>query len=283
MSKRGLQVEKFSSPAGGGWPNIIRLSGCEVVDNTEYGIYFDHGRMLVLNDVEVEGNGSTLAAANGGVYIGANVGSEVSVTDTNSIGLVAKGCWFEANKGVADVCLNGGINSVSDSNFFSSSTQVTNDIKITGGKYLLRNLNMSFSKTANILETSGVIAGNCIDMVEAANLTYDASKTSVFSGTVFNLQQGRVPSINGLTIPLIQTGVDASGAVATVTFPVAFKAGTTPKIYCQPVNNSSSTIDEAEVYGVSNAGFTIRKKSQTGSTMNTLNFTANWIAVGEAP
>lgn len=282
-AKRGLQIEKFTSSAGGGWPNLIRVNGGEVVDNTEYGIYFDHGRVLVLKDVDVEGNGTTLGAANGGVYIGANVGTEVTLNDTRSVGLIANGCWFEANKGAADVCLNSGINTIQDSNFFSTNVQVTNDISITGGTYSLRNLNMSFSKTANILEGSGVSAGNTIDMVEAANLTYNSAKTSVFSGTVFNLQQGRVPSINGMTAPLIQVGTDATAAIASVTFPCAFKSGTTPKVYCQPVNNSSSTIDEAETYSVSNTGFTIRKKSQTGSTMNTLNFTANWIAVGEAP
>lgn len=284
MAKTGLRIEKFSSLAGGGWPNAVRVVGGEIVDNVELGVYFDDGRMLLIDGTEIEGNGTSLGAAlQGGVYVGANVGAEVSVTDSTSIGLTMRGCWLEANRGAADIALNSGINSISDSNFFSQSTMVTNDIVINGGKYMLRNINMSFSKTANVLENGGALAGNVIENVEAANLSYSGAKTAVLTGAWINLQQGRVPSINGMTAPMILTGTDSSSANPTITFSAAFKSGTTPLVLCQAVNNSSGTVDEVETYAISRTGFSMRKKSYNGTAITTSNYTVTWVAIGESP
>lgn len=284
-AKCGLKVEKFTSLAGGGWPNAIRVIGGEIVDNTECGAHFDDGRMFLLDGVEIEGNGTTLGASTqGGVYIGSGVGAEVSVTDITSIGLMMRGCWLEANKGEADIALNSGLNSIVDSNFFSQSTMVTNDIVINGGKYILRNLNMSFGKTVNVLENSGVLAGNTIEMVEADVISYNAAKTAVFTGAYLNLQQGRVPSVNGMTMPMILTGTDSSSDNPSITFSTAFKTGTTPQVFCQSVNDSAASVNEIEAYAITRAGFTARKKKHTGtSTFTTENYTMNWIAIGEAP
>lgn len=285
MGKRGLKVEKFTSLAGGGWPNAIRVIGGEIVDNTECGAHFDDGRMFLLDGVEIEGNGTTLGAATqGGVYVGSGIGAEVSVTDTTSIGLMVRGCWLEANRGAADIALSSGLNSIVDSNFFSQSTMVTNDIVINGGKYILRNLNISFAKAANVLENAGVLVGNIIEMVEAANISYNAANTAIFNGAFMNLQQGRVPSINGMTAPMILMGTDSTGVNPTITFSTAFKSGTTPQIFCQAVNDSASSIDEIETYSISRTGFIMRKKSHTGaSTFTTANYTVNWLAIGESP
>lgn len=283
-ANRGLSIDKFTSLAGGGWPNAIRIYGGEIVDNAEYGIWFDNGRMLLVDGPDIEGNGTTLAAANGGIYIGPNVGAEVSVTDPVSIGLVARSCWFEANSGVADLVLNSGLNSVSDSNFFSQSTKVTYDIQINGGKYCLRNVNCSFNKAGvNIIENSSVLSGNIIEQTEANSLSYDAAKTAVSNGAWINLQQGRVPSINGMNTPMILVGEDSSGTNPTITFSTAFKSGTSPKIYCQVVNNGAGTLDAVEAYSITRAGFTMRKKSFNGTTIGTANYTVQWMAVGEAP
>jgi len=78
-ANRGLHVQNFASLAGGGWPNIVKVIGGEIVDNAEYGVWFDGGRSLILNGIDIEGNGTTLAASQGGVYIGPNVGQEVAI------------------------------------------------------------------------------------------------------------------------------------------------------------------------------------------------------------
>jgi hypothetical protein len=184
LGQNGFVAEHFASSAGGGYPNLIRLNNPVITDNSVWGIKFDYGRMLLIYGGQVESNGTTLGAASGGIYVGPNVGAEVAINDTTSIGLVTFGTWFEANNGIADVHLNSGINSIESSNSFSNSTQTTNDIKVDGGRYLLRNLNSSFSKTANLLEGAGVLSGNRIDAVDLPNLSYDPTKTTLISGGV---------------------------------------------------------------------------------------------------
>lgn len=287
-AQRGLMIDGFApsgglSPAGGGWPNILRFNNCHFVDNTEWGVWFDKGRMLVLDKCQIEGNGTTLGASEGGVYVGTGIGDEIEATDPDSLGLIVKDTWFEANRGVADLHLNSGHNSVENSNFFSQSTMVTNDIRIDGGRYRFKNLNMSFGKNANVLENSGASSGNLMEFVQAAALSYNSSKTMVVQGSYAFLGNGAVPGINGATAPLIQTGSDSSSANPTITFNQAFKAGTTPKVYVSQVNDSSGTIEAIDVYAVTNTGFTIRKKSFNGTTIGTVNYTVSWIAVGENP
>lgn len=267
MATTGLKVEYFASGAGGGWPNIIRIIGGEIVDNTTWGAWFDYGRVFVLKDVEVEGNGTTLAAAQGGVYIGPNVGSEVSVNDTYSIGLVADGCWFEANKGAADVSLNNGLNSIRDSNFFSQSTMVTNDVVVNGGRYFLKNVNMSFSKTANVLENAGTIAGNTIESSDIPNLTYTASKTTVVGNNKISTRGGVVPVFAGYSIPFEQFGNTSTpgGATVNVTFPVPYAS--TPLVFAETNNgDSATTITKIVISAVTTTGFTARALSITNGS-----------------
>jgi hypothetical protein len=176
---RGFVAEKFASSAGGGYPNLIRLDNPRVINTSQYGIWFNHGRMLMVTGGQVENCGTTLAASEGGIYVGANVGEEVAINDTESIGIVVDGTWFEGNKGLADIHLNGGLNTIRDVNLFSTAAQTTNDIRIDGGRYQIDNANASFSKTANLLENAGAGTGNVIRMIEMANLSYDATKTTV--------------------------------------------------------------------------------------------------------
>jgi hypothetical protein len=240
--------------------------------------------VLLLDGPDIEGNGTTLGSSNGGIYVGASVGAEVSITDPTSIGLITRSCWFEANTGIADIVLDSGLNSISDSNLFSQSTSVTYDIQINGGKYCLRNVNCSFNKSgANIIENAGVLSCNVIEQVEANSITYSAAKTTVSNGVWINLQQGRVPSINGMIAPMILMGQDSSGTNPTITFSTSFKSGTTPNVFIQLVNNSASTIDSPEIYSVSRTGFTVRKKSFNGTTISTANYTVQWLAIGESP
>lgn len=282
-SKVGIQAEKFTSLAGGGWPNIIRVVGGEIVDCTEFGALFDHGRMFILDSVEIEGNGTTLGAGQGGVYVGPNVGQEVVSQDIASIGLIVTGaCWFEANRGQADIFVDSGLTTIDGGTFFSQASMVTSDIVINGGKYSIKNTNHSFPKTANISEGGSVFSGNIIENCEAAGIDFDSEKTSVITGVAYILKGGRIPSLPGTIAPLIQTGADSSGVNPTITFPVEFKAGTTPRIYLGIVSNTPGTIDTPEYYATSNTQFTVRKKSFNGSVIGTANYSITWIAVGEA-
>jgi len=279
----GLKIEKFTSLAGGGWPNLIRVRGGEAVDNTVWGVYFDFGRVLRLEDVQIEGNGTTgLGASQGGVFIGSNVGTEVSATDTYSLGLVASGCWFEANLGAADISLNSGLNSVSDSNFFSTNTQTVNDIVINGGRFMLRNLNMSFTKTANVLENAGSIVGNLIEGSDIPNLNTSSAKTTIFGLGRFNQRGGAIPVVPSLTNPLVQVGGTTTGATGvSVTFPTAFTS--VPTVLTALSNGDTTTVvSQVIVSNITATGFFARGLGLTsGSSIvvqSNIGFT--WAAIG---
>lgn len=290
-ANRGLEVLNYvtiagqTSPSGGGWPNLIKVYGGEVVDNSEWGVFFNGGRMLHLDGVDIEGNGTTLGASQGGVYVGPNIGLEVSTTVTFSKGLIVKNCWFEANKGTADIALDSGINTIEDCLFFSSAGMNQNDILINGGKYRVSRCSTGFSKTRNLLETSSVQTGNVIDMCEFFNVSFNASKTAIRSGNSIAINGGSVVAGVGLLRPIELVGtVDGTGGVdGTVTFPVAFKTGTVPRVFVQVQNNSGlGTIDQTDIFNVSNTGFTYKKKAFNGTAIATVNYSFTWLAIGEA-
>lgn len=290
-ASRGLEVLNYVtnagqvSPSGGGWPNLIKVYGGEIVDNSEWGVFFNGGRMLILDGVDIEGNGTTLGASQGGVYVGPNIGLEVSTSISISKGLILKNCWIEANRGVADVVLDSGVTTIEDCLFFSNSGMNQNDVLINGGRYRISRSSTAFSKTSNILETSAAQSGNSIDMCEFFNISYNPSKTRVSGGTQLAINGGSAVSGVGFSRPIEQAGsVDGTGGVSgTVTFPVAFKPGTAPKVFIQVQNKSDlATIDQPDIFNVSYAGFTYRKKSFNGTNITEVNYLFTWLAKGEA-
>lgn len=290
-ANRGLEVLNYVatagqvSPSGGGWPNLIKVYGGEIVDNSEWGVFFNGGRMLCLDGVDVEGNGTTLGTRQGGVYVGPNVGLEVSTTVALSKGLIAKNCWFEANRGVADVALDSGINTLQDCLFFSNAGMNQNDVLVNGGKYRIRDCSSAFPKTTNVLETSSVSTGNAIEMCEFPTLSYDNKKTTVRTGTLTTINGGAALASIARFKPVEQYGtVDGTGGVSgTVTFQVPFKTGTVPRVDLQVQNDSrGSTIDQPDLFNLTNTGFSYLKKSYNGTVITTANYLFTWRAIGEA-
>jgi hypothetical protein len=280
----GLYCDNFTPPSGtSGFPNIIRVLSGEIVDNSVYGVYFDNGSSLILDGIDVEGNGTTLGAAEGGVYIGPNIGSETFVNDTSQIGALIHNCWFESNRGIADIHFNSGINVITSSRFYSTSTESTNDLLVDGGRYQLRTCNFSRTGKTNILENAGAITGNLLECVEAPVLSVSEQKTAIFNGDFLQLRNGRVPGINGSTAPLILTGTDSTSDNPTIIFNQAFKPGTVPIVVCSAVDNNGTVVDGPQVYGITNSEFTVRKNMYNGTTVTTANYTISWIAIGENP
>ena len=288
-ANRGLEVLNYVktagqvSPSGGGWPNIIKVYGGEIVDNSEWGVFFNGGRMLCLDGVEVEGNGTTLNASQGGIYVGPHIGLEVSNTVTFSKGVVIKNCWFEANKGVADIAMDSGINTIEDCLFSSSAGDNQNDILINGGKYRVSRCSTAFAKTINLLETPSVHTGNVIDMCEFFTVSYNATKTTVMSGYAIAINGGSAIAGIGFLCPIERVGQDNTAAVATIAFNPPFKTGTTPRIYTQVLaDDGTASHYSVEVYGISNIGFTMRKKKITSGTAIASNYNVMWRAIGES-
>ena len=283
LAKVGFQATKYTPAvggAGGGGPNLITLSGGEIVDNKRWGVYFDDGRMLHIRDTDIEGNGS-VGLISGGLYVGASVGTEVASTTALSIGVLADNVWFESNIGVYDFGQDGGFNRLNGCTFHSVDT--TNDFAATAGRYKVVDCYSTFTKTVNLKEGAGVLPGNVIDSSKFQNLSYDADKTELKAATVTNLRNGGKMSVNGYGAPRELVGQDSTAAVATITFNPPFKVGTTPRIYTQVVTDDSTASHySVEVYGISNTGFTMRKKKITTGTATATNYYVMWRAVGEA-
>jgi len=158
----------------------------------------------------------------------------------------------------------------------------TYDINIRGGRYDLKACDGDTNKTPNVMEEAAVLNGNYIFDCDFQNLTYDAAKTMVFNtGNTILMNSGSVPSVQGVTRPFIQQGVDSTAAgVVTVTFTIAFTA--IPNVIATMNNNSAGTLDAIEVYNVTTTGFTVRKKSITSgsATVGTTNAGFYWLAIG---
>lgn len=182
----GLKIGKYTR-AGGGWPNNIKVRGGIVGNNALWGIYFNDGRQLLIDGAQIEGNGTTLAAVQGGLYVGSGVGDETAVAGSNaSLGVIVKSCWFEANKGSADVYCLDGFNTISDSLFYSINTQVSYNVYIGGGKYTVTSCDAHWNTfTYNLYELSSaaVFSGNLIINSEFNTVLWDNQKTQIVNST----------------------------------------------------------------------------------------------------
>jgi len=274
----GWYLRHVTNVTLGGYPNINQATSCQFVDNTKWGVNFDDGKVLNLEDCDIEGNGTAADATTGGLYVGSNVGAETA--GTLSIGANVNVCWVEGNVGDGGVQLNGGRNNFSQCYFVANTG--TYDIHINGGRYDMQSCDGDTTKTPNVLEEAAVLNGNYIFDCDFANITYDADKTMVFNqGNAILMNSGSVPAVQNMTRPFIQQGIDSTASgVVTVTFAVAFTA--TPRVIVTMNNDSAGTLDAPEVYSVSTTGFTVRKKSITSGSATVGTTTAGfyWIAIG---
>lgn len=300
-AKIGLNIRKFTR-TGGGWPNNIKVNGGVAGSNSEWGIYFDDGRQLILNGVQIEGNGTTPGSVwHGGLYVGANVGAETAIDGSNAQqGVIATGCWFEANNGIADVNLKDGINSLEDCLFWSQNTWVTNNIRIEGGKYHLNRCDAAHTFTAgvpNVYEGASVWAGNSITDCEFSYITWNSANTTLSTGSALY-----APAITSNSTVTATTGISTKGLnvagtynsllSTTQTNPVfcyGYSAGSTSVITIQlnkTLNTNSYPVVITPVHSTFNTAPTIYITSQTATSFDVRVNTANaavpfyWMAIG---
>lgn len=279
----GFRARSFTSAAGGGYPNLITISGGAAVFNSGFGISFNGGQQLTLEYVDVESNGTTIGSdVNGGVHIGTLIGQSVTVNEPLVIGAIIRECWIENNQGLAQVSCLSGLNIVSNCNFFCSSAFVTHDMYFANGKYEVSNCTVGFPKTYNLYENSDCLAGNSISYSEIPTLNYNGAKTTVYYDNKIVLRGASVPSVPNVGRPMYQQGLENSGgSTGVVTFPTPFGTGTFPRVFAAPKDlNSASTIEQVDVYSVSNTGFAFRKKVYDGSSITTGTYDISWVAFG---
>ncbi len=294
---------KIWRDSGSSWPNLVTLRDSSAIENGFGGVYFDHGRLLLIDGGDMEGNGKNTTVATTiacGVYVGANTGNENGATAGPNSGafhsqaITIRNVWFEQNgnnngsgvpnsTSMACVVHNHGILTVE--NCTGTNVVAGRYFRINGGQYHIKNFHCesAMTVTKNYVD-EGASSGNAnlcsvntitnltnnttgtAANITAANMLIDPSKTIV-DGRKFAEKQ--VQSGSGST---------TSGAL-TVTFPVAFAA--TPNVVAQVLtNDGGQRMYSAEVYGVSTTGFSLRSKSITSGVITTTDaHTIMWIAV----
>lgn len=131
-----------------GDPNHNTIMDSVVNQCTEWGIYFDGGRVLVVQNTEFEYTGAWPATESvsynsttfGGIYIGASAGQRRDEIKDNQSALFMSNCWFEGQKGITDIQLKNGTSVIRDCYFHTSEGWVKHNVLIEGGNYHLSNL-----------------------------------------------------------------------------------------------------------------------------------------------
>lgn len=262
---RGLDIHKFTSLAGGGLPNAITLRKCVVGHCAEHGIFFNDGRMLTLDDCDVEACGTSGTGTAGGLRVGANIGN---VTLPNSYGLTCRGTWFERNGGLAAITCLSGRNKI-DGTYFIANT-ASYDIYMNGCNYSLEGCVFDSAKANNIFQDTSILTGNFIR-------NCGSSTTNNVSGT-----RTRVDGFVKGTATIVQSGTGTTAAgtgLLVVTFPVPFPG--TPKVTATAQNNSDTVMVNCEVYAISATEFSVHTKSLTSGSSTIANAIAGvqWTAV----
>jgi hypothetical protein len=286
-NKRGWVCDGDPSLYGGGYPNLLSLIDCLLIENSQWGGYADRCRGIYVRGRDIEGNGTSGAPGNqGGFYIGINVNEEGADTPgfSNALAVCFEGCWFEANFGSASVLQMSGFCTIRDSIFVGNAA--TYDLQVEGGRYLLDGVDCESTKAANVFEDNvpNVAYGNQILNSRIPNITANTAKTLIHDTghNGFVMRNGSVPVTNDFAAPYIQTGELTVNGTATVTFTVPFKAGTSPRMFSGLQSNNAGTLEQVEFYSISNTGFSVRVKSLTSgsSTIGTANRIVDWMAVG---
>lgn len=280
-------------------PNNVNIYGGFVGDNTVCGINYDYGRMLNLNGIQIEGNGTTEGAAGqGGLIVGSNVGGSASSGYPN--GVIVDACWFESNRGVADVLLQSGLNTIRGCVFWSQESQVTNSMRVTGGKYSLTTCKFAFAFTAGVpalFEGASVQSGNFIANCTITHLTWDPAKTVLVTNGVYGstVTANSAISARGLNVapvwsalsgatinkPVILCGGDASSATPTISFGRTM-ANNNTVVIVQPIDvQQANQVYSPLLTGVTTTGFTISKDVISPTAKSVANYAVYWIAIGE--
>ena len=288
----GIKLDKFTSLAGGGYPNNNSLVDPGVTNNTGWGVYFNNGRVLNIINIDLEGNGTTGNAATGGIYVN-NVNSEGSGA-APATGLNLQGGWGEGNAGDASIQLNSGVNNIADF-YLVANPATTYDIHVVAGTYHLDSVAFGSNKTSNLKEESGTVAGSTIIVCEDAlvgTFNYNSAKTTwigaansgsgVLTPAVL-MRSGAVPVVMSTANPMMLTGTattNGSGNVV-VTFSTAFTAA--PIVMTQIVDASTTQVESVQTSAISTSGFTINATKMVSGS-NTVSGLASasiqWIAIG---
>jgi hypothetical protein len=275
----GAELDKFTSLASGGYPNLMRIEHSVFTGNSSRAIHFDNGRHLTVHGCDIEDCGTAADSSTMGIFIGPNIGSD-EAPGTITRGAIIEDCWFEQNHGDADIQVNGGINVMSRC-YFVNNAGTTYDIRIDAARYHVLNCSGETVKTPNIGETLASLSGNFIFGSSFPNISFNVAKTITHNGSEIFSRSGSVPIVPVLSKPQVLVGLASlSGGGATVVFSPTFAA--TPFVTLSQANNSPTTVESLEYYNLTSSGFSIRCKALTSgsTTVSSSSPSVSWIAIG---
>jgi hypothetical protein len=218
-NNQGFTADSFASSAGSAWPNYHILQRCIVSDNSLWGVYFDNGRMLRILDCDIEGNGTNLNNASGGIRVGPDIDSEDS--GANPFGIIITNTWLESNAGAASIVMLSGRNMIYNCNIVANVNAVY-DIYAEGCNYNLYESVITTSNNPSIYETGSVLVGNTITAVAGitlAEMSINRAKTQLdfggYSGELAEMPAGLPEGTRGFITNSTVTASGNFGAVIT--------------------------------------------------------------------
>lgn len=230
-------------------PNETLFNGCQLINNTLWGLYFEHGALCVLDSCEIEGNGTAGNSSTGGVYVASL--EVLAPSLTNSMGVIAQNCWCEGNAGRASFYFVDGRNTVENC-YFIANPNSTYDLYVNGGTYKAVNNSFANAKSYNIYET----ASSAVGSVVADNVGSGFTPTVRFQATQTVLDYGGV-----------QSGNNASAADGTFTITFAKPFPEQPAVVATIIANTTTSMSVVELHTITTTGFSGRTKALSGGSI----------------
>lgn len=182
-TRYGLRAYKNS----GFGTNHVRLSGCNFLASTKWGVDWSGGGMLVMDHCDLEVNGTPGDTLSGGVYYHDEIWAK---------GLVMKNCWMEENKGGRDVWIHSDAASIH--NYPTYTTHEIAFCNLQGNASNTLKSNIYVSGTNHRVNFYG---GTIFGATSFNNIVIDGSNNSVKSwGTTFDNSSANIIRGTGNTI-----------------------------------------------------------------------------------
>lgn len=178
-NRTGMRFRKLvNSGHGNTPPNLLQVNASQIIYNTFLGIDFDDGALLSIRGSNVEYNGTTAGAVDGG---GVLAGPSVGTFNAGTLvpGLLIEDTWMEGNRGESNIIQKSGRGSYRNLLIWSAGSETTHDFKITGGAYVIDNVAVADTKKSGLFEGPNVSFGNVIMATQGMALNVDKEKTTI--------------------------------------------------------------------------------------------------------
>lgn len=233
--------------------------------------------MSIVGNSEITGvySGINLVAGSGG-----NITERITITGNNISG--AAGVGVRLSNVTADDVLRNII--ISNNSFrgvpgatvgygisFEGSKTI-NGIAMIGNTFEWLSSGYWFSGNAH---SRNLLLGNTYSSVttEITNFQYSGSNGGQLTGYT---------NLSGDSRFIVQMGADGTSSTPTITFPIPFKAGTTPVVLMQAIGTGNTTLEAPGISVLSNTTLQIQKKQLSGGSIILSNYTVGWVAIGVA-